>query len=264
MKILAIMGSPHKGNTAELTAKFEEKMKENGEVDFEYLFLKDMDLKPCKGCFVCFAKGEDRCPLRDDKELMYRKIAEADGVVFVSPVYAMQVTYLLKLFIDRFAYIFHRPAFFGKYAMAIVAAGNPGLGIKEASKYVKLVATQWGFEYVDQLGVGAPPKNTRLPNLERKKDRTEEVARKFYRAIQEKKPRKLTFGDNIWFRCMQAVYNSIGDRSPVDYNYFKENGWLDKKAKFFHQHIKYNPLWDMLAKMMSWFMEKEIKKSLAV
>ena len=46
MKIIAIMGSPHKGNTLELTQRVEERLKTLGDMDFEYLHLKDADLKP--------------------------------------------------------------------------------------------------------------------------------------------------------------------------------------------------------------------------
>ena len=263
MKILAIMGSPHKGNTLEITQKVEDKLKNLGEVEFEYIHLKDMDLRPCLGCYVCFHRGEDRCPLKDDRDTIIRKMEEAEGLILVTPVYSMQVSYLLKLFIDRLAYTFHRPRYFGKYAIAIVAAGNPGLGVRETLKYLKLVANQWGFEYVDQIGMGAAPKNTSLPNLDRKKDRTDEVVKKFYRAIREKRLRKLTLGDHFWFRCVQAVYRAMGDRSPVDYQYFKENGWLNKNTKFFYNRVKTNPFLDGLAKMMSWFVGKSIEKSLA-
>ena len=70
IKVVAIMGSPHKGNSLEATQRFETSLHKLGEVEFEYLHLKDLDLQPCKGCFVCFVKGEDRCPLKDDMALI--------------------------------------------------------------------------------------------------------------------------------------------------------------------------------------------------
>jgi multimeric flavodoxin WrbA len=45
MKILAVIGSPRKGNTYKVVQLIEQKMKELGEIDFEYLFLKDIGLK---------------------------------------------------------------------------------------------------------------------------------------------------------------------------------------------------------------------------
>jgi len=58
MKILAIIGSPRKkGNSYKATKEVEERMKQLGKVEFEYLFLKDADLKMCSGCFNCVSKG---------------------------------------------------------------------------------------------------------------------------------------------------------------------------------------------------------------
>ncbi|HEY9245594.1 MAG TPA: hypothetical protein VIO11_01995 [Candidatus Methanoperedens sp.] len=33
-------------------------------VDFEYLFPKDANLKPCIGCYNCISKGEDNAHSR--------------------------------------------------------------------------------------------------------------------------------------------------------------------------------------------------------
>ena len=188
MKIMTIMGSPHKGNSLEITQRIESKLEQFGDVEFEYIHLKDVNLRPCKGCFVCFIKGEDRCPLKDDKERISQKIEEADGVIFVSPVYSMHVSYLLKQFIDRFAYNFHRPRYFGKYAITVAVAGN--VGLKETLEYLENCATTWGFDVVDQLGYLAAPKNTPMRAISNKEDRTDEVVRKFYTAIKENKPKK--------------------------------------------------------------------------
>jgi multimeric flavodoxin WrbA len=54
MKILTIMGSPRKGNTYRAVRRIEENMKAMGDVEFEYLWLKDAGLAECKGCTVCF------------------------------------------------------------------------------------------------------------------------------------------------------------------------------------------------------------------
>ena len=59
MKVLAIMGSPRKkGNTYKVSRMVEESMKKLGKVEFEYVFLKDLNIKTCLGCQVCFNKGE--------------------------------------------------------------------------------------------------------------------------------------------------------------------------------------------------------------
>ncbi len=68
------MGSPHNGNTLEKIQQIEKKLTKYKDVEFESINLKDMDLKPCEGCFQCFIKGEDCCPIKDDKEKIFKKI----------------------------------------------------------------------------------------------------------------------------------------------------------------------------------------------
>lgn len=261
MKILAVMGSPHKGNTFEITQRIEEKFKLFGDVEFEYIHLKDADLQPCRGCFMCFIKGEHNCPVKDDKEKMSQKMEQADGLIFVSPVYSMHVTYLFKRFVDRFAYNFHRPRFFGKYAITVAATG--GVGLDETLKYMKMVAVTWGFELVDELGFIAPPKNTPFKKLIEKKDRTDEVVEKFYSAIKEKKPRKLTLSDYMHFHCIRTVYSRLETMSPVDYRYYKEKGWLRKDAKYFNDDIKGSFLKERIARIMAWVMGRKIDQAMA-
>jgi multimeric flavodoxin WrbA len=261
IKILAIMGSPHRGNSLEITQRIEKKLVQLGDVDFEYVHLKDVDLRPCKGCFVCFVKGEDRCPLKDDMEVIRQKVEEADGVIFVTPVYSMHVSYLMKQFIDRFAYNLHRPRYFGKYALAVAVTGNIGLG--PTLKYLTDVAGGLGFDCVDQLGYLAAPKNTPLRTIATRKDRTDEVVHRFYRAIVERRPRKLTFTDHLGFRLMQASYARLETMSPTDYRHWKERGWLEKETQYFHDNVKRNVFMDLIARFIGWMTGRQIDKALA-
>src|SRR5512145_3330087 len=129
MKVLVIMGSARKGNTYRATKKIEESMQSIGNVEFEYLMLKDASLSQCSGCCTCFGKGEDHCPNKDSAHIIEQKMHAADGVIFATPVYGMNVSALMKTFIDRFSYIFHRPRFFDKKALLLTTAGV--LGNKE-------------------------------------------------------------------------------------------------------------------------------------
>jgi multimeric flavodoxin WrbA len=258
--VVAIMGSPHRGNSLEFTQRFEAKLRQLGEVEFEYLHLKDLDIKPCKGCFVCFIKGEERCPLKDDMSLIRRKIDQADGVLFVSPVYAMHVSYLIKTFVDRFAYNLHRPRYHGKYALAVAVTGN--VGLDPTLKYLKDVAETMGFDCVDQLGHLAAPKNTPLRTISTRRDRTDEVAAKFYRAMVGKRPKKLRFIHHLGFRLMQASYARLEEMSPTDYRHWKERGWLDPKTRYYHDNVRGNRFLDLVARLLGWITGRQIDKAL--
>ena len=131
MKILAIMGSPKgKGSGYRVVQLIEKRMKAMGEVEFEYLFLKDANLQPCKGCFTCVTKGEDKCPLKDDRAKIEAAILASDGVILSTPGYVQNVSWLMKNFIDRFAYTNHRPIFHRQKVLLVANSG--GAGLKEA------------------------------------------------------------------------------------------------------------------------------------
>jgi multimeric flavodoxin WrbA len=137
MKILAIMGSPRRGNSLKLTRLIEDELKDMSSVDFEYLFLKDTQLANCIGCHLCIQKGEQMCPLHDDRDLIIKKIEDADGVIFVSPVYMFTITALMKNFVDHLAFLVHRPCFFHKPAMIFIHRGDM---FKDSIRYMERVA----------------------------------------------------------------------------------------------------------------------------
>lgn len=125
MKIIAIMGSPRgKGSGYKIVKMIEERMKAMGKVEFEYLFLKDANLKPCLSCYNCMAKGEDKCPLKDDRAVIEQELLTADGFILSSPVYVSNVSWLMKNFIDRFAYMNHRPQFHRQKMLTVVNMGG--------------------------------------------------------------------------------------------------------------------------------------------
>jgi len=100
------------------------------EVDYKLSMLGELNFGQCKGCYACIAHGEDKCPLKDDRDLVVDEMLAADGVVFASPVYVNHISALTKSFIDRTGYGSHRPRFFGKQADAafekLVAAIQSG------------------------------------------------------------------------------------------------------------------------------------------
>ena len=68
--------------------------------------------KTVAGATRALSEGENIWYFKDEASLLEQKMKDADGVIFATPVYGFQVSYLMKLFIDRHGYIFHRPRFF--------------------------------------------------------------------------------------------------------------------------------------------------------
>ena len=117
IKIVAICGSPHKGNTYDILKMLQQS---NAEIDFKILMLSELNLKDCLGCYSCINTGEENCPLKDDRDMIIEEMKDADGTIFASPTYARTISALMKKFVERTSYISHRPIFFGKYATALV------------------------------------------------------------------------------------------------------------------------------------------------
>jgi hypothetical protein len=95
-KVTAIIASQQKRATYGVARTFEAQLRALGEVEFEYVFLKDYRLENCRGCCQCFEKGEEHCPIKDDRDLLIQKISRSDGVVLATPNYAFQVAGAMK------------------------------------------------------------------------------------------------------------------------------------------------------------------------
>lgn len=259
MKILVIMGSPQKGNTYRATKKIEEFMQSMGNVQFEYLMLKDANLSQCRGCFVCFLKGEEYCPCKDDAPLIEQKMHAADGVIFASPVYGMNVSGLMKLFVDRLSYIFHRPRFFEKKALLLSTTG--ALGLKEVLNYLKLVASIWGFEVSSSIGLVTPPVSVPEKHNHENKRKLEKAAFEFYNSLQKKRHTP-TLKDILVFRAQKASFDELGLSSPADYTYWKEKGWLNPKAKYY-VNVPVNPVYNAIGWASEQLVRRKMRKNLA-
>lgn len=243
MKVLAIIGSPRKtGNTYKVTRKVEERMKQLGDVEFEYVFLKDLNLKSCLGCMVCLDKGEDKCPLKDDRAMLDEKMHSADGVIFASPTYVFNVSGLMKNFFDRFAYACHRPRFF-KSALVLSTSGN-GVGARMMMKSFSLVPAVWGFKIADSLSVitnGIPENSTPEGKADKKIDR---AAKRFYHAVVAGRPKPGLLGMAM-FMFVQPSLRKI-PQEFFDYHYWKDHGWLEKDACYY-----YDPQAGVFKKMLA-------------
>lgn len=232
MKILAIIGSPKgKGNSYRVTKEVEGRMKEIEDVSFEYIFLKDVDLQMCRGCFSCVVKGENFCPIKDARAEIEDKMLKADGVILVTPCYCQNVSALLKNFIDRFAYVFHRPRFFNQKAMILATSG--GSGLKETLDYLSKLEV-WGFGPSVKLGVVCPPWPASESLKIKNKKKIAGSAEEFHRKLGEKKLPSPGFNRYMHFRFMKMT-SQMKEYLPADNEFYKD------KKDFFYP-VKINPL----------------------
>lgn len=223
MKVLVISGSPKgKGDGYALARQIEGEMKGLGPAEFEYLFLKNADLKLCTGCFICVTRGEDRCPLQDDREMIERKIDNADGVILVSPCYVSNVSWLMKNFMDRFCYTNHRPRFFRQKLMLV---SHAGAGMDKTVQALRL-ALGTGPGIAEELSVLTPPwplaESVRLKQERRMK----KAVRRLYVAIMRDAPRgglprRPAFADYLRFCFFKKISADTRNYLKADYEYYR-------------------------------------------
>jgi multimeric flavodoxin WrbA len=88
MKVVAVNGSPRmeKGYTHVVLTPFIEGMIHAG-ADVELFYARRLAIKPCIGDFSCWYERPGVCVFKDDMELLYPKLSEAEVLVLATPVY---------------------------------------------------------------------------------------------------------------------------------------------------------------------------------
>ncbi len=69
--------------------------------------LRDLDIRPCIGCWSCWWKTPGLCAVSDDTHAMRRSIRHADLMLLASPLILGFPSALLKNAIDRMIPLFH-------------------------------------------------------------------------------------------------------------------------------------------------------------
>lgn len=99
MKVLGIMSSPRRqSNTEILLDKALEGAREAG-AEVEKVLVSKLKISPCLEIYACRKDGN--CAIKDDMQSLYKKLLEADHIIFASPIFFYGVTSQAKAIIDR-------------------------------------------------------------------------------------------------------------------------------------------------------------------
>ena len=122
MKVLILNGSPRaKSNSGAFAQAFKEGAESAGH-EAEVLNIAKMKIAGCLACEYCHKVGKGQCVQKDDMQNVYPKLAEADLIVFCSPIYYWSISGQMQNLITRF-YAPFKPAA-RKYAL-ILSSGSP-------------------------------------------------------------------------------------------------------------------------------------------
>lgn len=222
--VTVLMGSPHKGGATLTAARtFLAHLESWGDVHGEIVVLSEYDIRMCRGCKACFDYGEERCPLADDRDVLLQKMAESDGVVFAVPNYSWHVPGVMKVFLDRIGFAFHRPCFHGKIATSIVVQGI-GFGGR-IRKYLEFVATGLGFTVVK-----GSVSRTLLPMSEQALRQMDtnlvEQSRRFHAQLLRPAFPTPSLYSLMIFRMGRTGIRLNAPQDKRDYAHYRDRGWF--------------------------------------
>jgi multimeric flavodoxin WrbA len=221
-----------------------EQAKTNLQGDFDEIHLMKEKIPLCNGCFKCIMESEEKCPHRDKIKQILDKIERADGIIVACPVYAMNVTALLKNFFDHTAYLYHRPEFFTKKALVIVSTA--GAGQKDVAKYIDETLRHWGVNKVYKITYACGGKDS----IDAKD--IDKISQKFRSDVESKKLHNPKWGDIVFFNVWKAMAVS---ESPIEAD---RKFWFntDLVSYDFSPEIKLNPLKKLFSKAMFFVLKR--------
>jgi multimeric flavodoxin WrbA len=236
MKVTAFVGSARKRHTYAAVSQLMYNLQSLGDIDYEIVCLGDYHVETCRGCLSCLDRGEELCPLKDDRDKLIKKIIDSDGIVFASPNYSFQVSALMKIFLDRLGFFFHRPRFFGKTFTSIVAQGV--FRGEEIVKYFDFIGNGLGFNVVKGCCI-----TTREPIPEKRKMLIDRIIQKqsksFYSKLIKKEYPTPSLLKLMIFRMSRSSIKKILNDTWRDYRYFNEQGWF---VSDYYYPVHLNPL----------------------
>lgn len=187
IKILGIVGTPIKdGNCQYFLEQALQVAESVGQATTELIHLQDYRIEYCVGCEACLRRvhkvqkevGFDlipvpvkdyNCSIKDDMEILHRKMLEADGILLAAPVYIATIPGQVKTFLDRCRTFVHDFRLRGKVAAPLTVAFFRNAGEDTALQVMALSLLALGLSVVSfgasavstREGLGIPIRETR-------------------------------------------------------------------------------------------------------
>lgn len=225
MKIVMLNGQNHKGSTYHIGRQIIDKISGNNEA-VEFFFPRALN-HFCLGCYKCI-EDASACPYYNEKKVILKAINESDLLVVTTPTYCMHVSAPLKSFIDMtFDYwMAHRPkkCIFSKRAVVVSTAA--GMGTKSAIKDVCDALFYVGIPSVTKYGIGVQAMNWEGV-AEKKKEKIDRDTTKIAKKLSTTKKPKVGMKTRFLFSIMAMMQKKGWGSSPVEKEYWEQEGWLD-------------------------------------
>lgn len=227
MKIVLIHGQNHKGTTYHIGRMIEEQIEGEKEVA-EFFLPRDLN-HFCIGCYQCI-EGDANCPFYNEKKTIMDAVEAADILIFTTPTYCLRASAPMKSFLDlTFTYwMSHRPrkSMFSKRAVVISTAA--GAGAKTAVKDITTALFYWGIPYVKSYGIAVQAMNWEMVS-QKKKAKIKKATAQLAGKLSNKRKPHVGLKTRFIFRMMAGLQAAGLGSSPIEKEYWGNNGWLAKK-----------------------------------
>jgi multimeric flavodoxin WrbA len=227
MKIVMLNGQNHKGSTYNIGRIIADKIQGDNEI-IEFFFPKDLN-HFCVGCYKCIENICD-CPFYTDKKVIIDAMDEADVIIITTPTYCMHMSAPLKSFFDLTfdMWMSHRPlkSMFSK--RAVIVSTSAGSTTKHAIKDVWDSLFYMGVPKILKYGVAVQAMNWEGVSAV-KKAKIDKKTTKIAKKLSSSKKTSVGIKTRFIFMMMRAIQKKGWNSSPVETEYWKENGWLDGK-----------------------------------
>ncbi|MDE6773776.1 MAG: flavodoxin family protein [Treponemataceae bacterium] len=103
-KILLLNGSPKKERSGSLllARAFVDGLTAHGDFETETVHISALNIKPCLGCLMCWAREDATCVITDDDiPAVRKKIEDADIVILCAPLFFFGLPGTVKVMMDR-------------------------------------------------------------------------------------------------------------------------------------------------------------------
>lgn len=222
MKVFAFSGSPKRDASVgnKFLTMIKKRLKEmDPEIEFNIYIGSEYDIKETDGSGNEFVTGKTL--YEDDMQFLEKELQESDFIIFLSPVYAHQVSSYMKKFIDRLSYWLHLYKLVGKYGYIISVSSNNGNEF--VNKYLCSM-----MEYMGLLVLGET-------SLETTKIETDEVLESYARFVCNKiLLNEMEMAIDIPITQEQNFEvqkkNYIKKSGGFERDYWEQNGYFEMKS----------------------------------
>ena len=171
-----------------------------------------------------FRAGRIALPSKDDRDVLIEKMMASDRVIFATPNYSFHVSGMMKVFLDRLGFAFHRPQFHGKTFTSIVAQGIHG-GRTPLNTSISRVAA-WASTWSEVVASRRWNRRRRRTGQQMDEALVKHTRRFHQRLMQPAYPAPSLIQLMVFRMGRTSIRKLLGD-SNRDFTYYRDHGWFD-------------------------------------